>query len=89
MVVILDLLGLVGERKTKAAVANGNGVQYIVTDLSYTIFNPRVMPFHLPGILGGRAHVPQTVVFMFVVLLSLKIYANICASLLLVWEGPR
>ena len=27
LVVILDLLGSVGERKTKAAVANGNGVQ--------------------------------------------------------------
>jgi len=27
LVVILDVLGLVGERKTKAAVANGNGVQ--------------------------------------------------------------
>ena len=51
---ILDLLGLVGERKTKAAVAN---------DLSYVVFNPRVTPFRLPGILGGRAHVPQTAVF--------------------------
>ena len=27
LVVISDLLGLVGERKTKDAVANGNGVQ--------------------------------------------------------------
>ena len=53
----------VGERKKKATAMNGNGVQDIVTYLSYAVFNPRVMPFRLPEILGRRAHAPQTVVF--------------------------
>ena len=63
----------VGERKKMAAAANGNGVQQKVTYLSYTVFNPSVMLFRLPRILGRRAHVSQTVVF--IASRSMPIYA--------------
>ena len=63
----------VGKRKKMATAVNGNGVQEKITYLSYTVFNPRVMPFHLPEILGRRAHTPQTVVFT--ALRSIIVYA--------------
>ena len=74
-----DFKGIrVGERKKMVVAMNGNGVQEKATYLSYTVFNPRVMPFRLLEILGRHAHAPQTVVF--IASRSTPIYAPFVAS---------